>query len=125
MAGSIELMNVDDFIDWSKGQPWMVLHELAHAWHHRFLPGGYNHPLILGAYQRAKAGGRYRRVRYTMAPAARPTPSPIRWSSLPRARKPISDANDFQPFDRDELKAFDRSAYRMVEKAWGVPVRRN
>jgi hypothetical protein len=32
--------------------------------------------------------------------------------------------NDFQPFDRDELKAFDRSAYRMVEKAWGVPVRR-
>jgi hypothetical protein len=124
MAGSIELMNIDDFIDWSKGQPWMVLHELAHAWHHRFLPGGYNHPLILGAYQRAKSGGKYRRVRYYDGTRREAYALTDPMEFFAESTEAYFGRNDFQPFDRDELKAFDRSAYRMVEKAWGVPVRR-
>lgn len=120
MAGSIEIMNVDDFIDWSKGQPWMILHELAHAWHHRFLPGGYNYPVILGAYQRAKNGGKYRRVLYYDGTRREAYALTDPMEFFAESSEAYFGKNDFQPFTRRQLEGFDRSAFRMVEKAWGI-----
>ena len=31
--------------------------------------------------------------------------------------------NDFQPFNKRQLRAFDSKSYRMVERAWGVKSR--
>lgn len=120
MAGSIEIMNIDDFIDWSQGQPWMVLHELAHAWHHRFLPGGFNYPPILGAYNRAKSAGKYRRVKYYDGTRREAYALTDPMEFFAESSEAYFGRNDFEPFNRTQLKAFDRSAYRMVEKAWGI-----
>ena len=37
LAGCVELGNPKTFLSWTKAQPWMVLHELAHAYHDQFL----------------------------------------------------------------------------------------
>ena len=53
MAGGVELANARNFLDWTLEQPWMVLHELAHAFHHKFLPGGFENKELKAAYQNA------------------------------------------------------------------------
>lgn len=123
MAESIEIMNVDDFLEWSQHQPWMMLHELAHAYHHRFLPDGYNYPLILSAYQKAVKTGAYKRVIYHDGSKKKAYALTNPMEFFAESSEAYFGRNDFQPFNRRQLKGFDRVAYRMVEKAWGVQSR--
>lgn len=64
MERSIEIQNIDDFIDWSAAQPMMMLHELAHAWHHQVAPDAYENADIQKAYESAILSGKYEEVRY-------------------------------------------------------------
>lgn len=120
MAGGVEFANIDHFLDWSKEQPWMVLHELAHAWHHRFLPGGYNHPRILAAYRKAVKGKKYQRVKYYNGSRRKAYAMTNPMEYFAELSEAYFGRNDFQPFAKKELKAFDPSGYRMVETVWGV-----
>src|SRR4051812_34157643 len=36
-AGGVEIANAKNFLKWTKEQPWMVLHEMAHGYHHQVL----------------------------------------------------------------------------------------
>jgi hypothetical protein len=123
MAEGIEIMNVDDFLEWSEHQPWLILHELAHAYHHRFLPGGDNYPLILSAYQKAVKTGDYKRVLYYNGTKMKAYALNNPMEFFAESTEAYFGRNDFQPFNRRQLKGFDRVAYRMVEKAWGVQSR--
>jgi hypothetical protein len=58
----VELANARNFLEWTLEQPWMVLHELAHAYHHQFLEGGFDNPAIKKAYNRAVEAKLYRSV---------------------------------------------------------------
>ena len=40
----------------------MVLHELAHGYHHRVLEGGFDNAEVKAAFDRAAEGGLYRSV---------------------------------------------------------------
>jgi hypothetical protein len=62
MARSVEFTNVRTFEAESKRMPNFALHELAHAYHHRVLPSGYENTEIAAAYNRAKGGGSYEKV---------------------------------------------------------------
>lgn len=44
------------------GIPTILLHELSHAWHHQKL--GYDYQPLKDAYNRAKASGKYQRVKH-------------------------------------------------------------
>ena len=47
--GCVEIANPVTFLKWSIAQPWMVLHELAHAYHHQFLKNGFENAEIKAA----------------------------------------------------------------------------
>src|SRR5580658_2296265 len=49
----VELDNATNFLSWSLEQPCMVLHELAHGYHHRFL--GDDYAAIHRCYEHARA----------------------------------------------------------------------
>lgn len=123
MAESIEIMNINDFLAWSQHQPWLILHELAHAYHHRFLPDGYNYPLILSAYRKAVKAGAYKRVIYHDGSKKKAYALTNPMEFFAECSEAYFGRNDYQPFNRRQLKGFDRVAYRMVEKAWGVKTR--
>lgn len=53
-TGGVELAHPENFLTWTKDQPWMVLHELAHGYHVRFLGG--NHPGITRCYGKSQDG---------------------------------------------------------------------
>src|SRR3546814_18320842 len=56
--GGVELSNSRNFIAWSRtGQPWMVLHELSHAYYHSALE--WRGEEVGAAYTKAMSSGLY------------------------------------------------------------------
>lgn len=104
-VGSVELNR--KFYAWRDSQPMIVLHELAHAWHHRRLLD--QNDRIEATYQTAKASGRYGDA-YAMTNAKE------YFAELSEA---YFGRNDFPPVDRAALQAFDPDGYALVRDLWG------
>ena len=119
MARAIEIQNVDHFIDWSPTQPFMVLHELAHAWQDRVLEGGKGNAEIKKAYQVAKESGIYQKVRHADGSTRQAYAMTNAMEYFAECTEAWFGRNDFQPFDRKELEKFDPAGARMVEEMWG------
>jgi len=120
MERSIEIQNIDDFIDWSGHQPMMLLHELAHAWHHQVAAMGYDNPVIQQAYDAAVISGKYELVDYYDGQRLRHYALTNRMEYFAECSEAYFGRNDFQPFKRKKLKSFDPTGFRMVESLWGV-----
>ena len=119
--GSIEICNAEAFLQWSVGQPWIVLHELAHAYHHQHL--GHDEKRLLAAYQKAVVSTKY-------ASVLRYNGSRERHYGLKSVREYFAEAteayfgvNDYFPFDRAELRRHDPKMYRLLQDVWGEPDR--
>jgi len=117
LARCVQFGNAENFLAWSHDQPWMVLHELAHAYHHQVI--GYDDEGVLDAYRAAEASGDYgevlrcngsREVAYAM-------------SNVQEYFAELSEAyfgvNDFYPFVRAELREHDPRGFAALEEAWG------
>ena len=120
MARSIELQNIDHFIDWSATQPLMILHEMTHAWHDRVLAGGYGNPEIRAAFQRAVASKKYEKVRHADGKEQRHYALSNEMEYFAECSEAYFGRNDFQPFDRAELKTFDPAGFELVETMWDI-----
>lgn len=114
----VELQNFDHFIDWSKGQPMMMLHELAHAYHHREL--GFKNAVITAAFVAARDSGKYEKVKRSGGKLVRHYALTNEKEYFAECTEAYFGRNDFYPFERAELKEFDPKGYAMVELIWGV-----
>ncbi len=118
-AGSVEINNARNFVKWSRGeQPWMLLHELAHAYHHQVL--GYESRLVLIAYRHAMRRGLYEQVAYIRGGTQRAYATTNEQEYFAELSEAYFGKNDFYPFVREELARHDPLGYRMVESAWQV-----
>jgi hypothetical protein len=122
----VEIVHVRNFIAWTEnGQPLMVLHELAHAYHHNVL--GIGHPAVEEAFERAMAKGLYGEVDYRYKGQVRKrqayaaTNSQEYFAELTEA---YFGVNDFFPFHWRELKEYDPTGFALMEQVWGKPRRR-
>jgi len=124
MAKNVEFTNTRVFEEDIQRMPLLALHELAHAYHDRFLPEGHNNPDIEAAFQKAKAGGKYDKVErrdhlgktrmdkaYAMTNAA---------EYFAESTEAYFGTNDFYPYNREQLKAHDPEMLTLLEKIWGV-----
>ncbi len=128
MARGVEFSGVHDFEAERRRMPNFALHELAHAYHHRTLPDGFENAEVKAAYQRAKASGSYERVERSFGEGnGRPNTfeqayamtNPMEYFA--EATEAYFTRNDFFPFTRDELKRHDPGMFTLLEKLWGVP----
>jgi hypothetical protein len=117
-AGAVEIANVRNFLDWTHTQPWMVLHELAHAYHHQVL--GFDHAGIRAAHEQAMRNKLYDSVLHISGQKRRhyACTNPIEYFA--EMTEAYFGTNDFFPFVRPELKLHDPRMYAEIEKAWGV-----
>ncbi len=104
---------------WAK-HPYVVLHELAHAYHDQVL--SFNNPEIIAAYNNMKKKGIYEKVLLY-------TGSKVRHYALSNHKEYFAESteaylgvNDFYPFTRAELKEHDPMMFGVMVKVWG-PVR--
>ncbi len=115
-AKSVEIGNAARFLEWSKDQPAMVLHELAHSYLDRVL--GSNHPGIKAAYESAVKSGIYKSVLRNngkIEPAYALT-DPQEYFA--EASEAFFGTNDFYPFVRAELEKHDPRLYKVLLEVW-------
>ena len=113
---SVEVSHPDKFIAWIKPQPYMVLHELAHAYHDQIR--GFDDKVIAAAYERAKASGKYDSVKHING-QMRPhygMNNPMEFFA--EMTEAYFGKNDFFPFTKEELKEYDPDTYRWIETEW-------
>lgn len=117
-AGGVEILNPDDFVEWRRTQPYMVLHELAHAYHRMIGP---DLPELVGAYEGAMEAGLYDEVARnsvegdTTVRAYAATNHHEYFAELTEAYFAL---NDFAPYTRKQLAAVDPAGLAMVERLW-------
>ncbi|HSQ57207.1 MAG TPA: hypothetical protein VLM40_15895 [Gemmata sp.] len=113
----VEINNVRNFVAWSrKTQPWMVLHELAHAYHFTVL--GDNYSGLHAAYTQAIERKLYESVQFVHGGKRKAYAATSAAEYFAELSEAYFGKNDFFPFTREDLEKHDRVGYEMVKKAW-------
>jgi hypothetical protein len=119
-AGHIELSNTRHFVEWSRSaQPWMVLHEMAHAYHHLVL--GENCKAIEAAYRHAVEEELYESVAYCGGGKQKAYALTNAKEYFAELSEAYFGRNDFYPFVRSDLKKHDPQGFQLMEQIWGKP----
>lgn len=104
------------FLEWSGAQPMMVLHELAHAYHHQVL--GHDFAPVRAAYEAAVAGHTYDAVLCQDGETRQAYAMTGLEEYFAELTECFFGANDFYPFVKAELRQHDPQGYRAVAEAW-------
>ena len=124
MAKGVEFTNIRIFDAETRRMPNFALHELAHAYHDRFLQDGFQNADIKASYEQAKAGGKYDRVERQDAEGRKHMDRAYALTNPQEYFAETTEAyfsrNDFFPYNRDQLKEMDPGMHSLLEKLWGM-----
>jgi hypothetical protein len=104
---------------WAK-HPYVILHELAHAYHDQVL--SFDNKDIIGAYEAMRREGIYEKVMLYTGRTVRHYGLNNHKEYFAESTEAYLGVNDFYPFVRAELEKHDPRMYRVMQKIWG-PVR--
>jgi hypothetical protein len=118
--GCVEIANVSNFVKWSReDQPWMMMHELAHAYHHLVL--GVDHKEIDAAYQNAIDRKLYDSVEYIRGGKKKAYATTNAQEYFAELTEAYFGKNDFYPFTNEELRKHDPKGFQLLSGLWGRP----
>lgn len=117
-ARCVEIANAKTFLNWTIEQPWMVLHELAHGYHHQFLKGGFENREVLDAYRSAMKKELYHSVVYFNGSEKKAYATTNQQEYFAEASEAFLGTNDFYPFVRAELKKHDPKIEALLRTIW-------
>ena len=118
----VEINNLKNFVAWSrKAQPWMVMHELAHAYHFTVL--GDKYPPLEAAYKQAMERKLYDEVAFVTGGKKKAYAATNRAEYFAELTEAYFGKNDFFPFTRAELEKHDPVGYKLMKDAWGDPAK--
>jgi hypothetical protein len=117
-AGAVEVANARNFNSWTLQQPWMVLHELAHGYHHQVLD--FDNAEVRACFDAAVSAKVYESVLNGRGKKSRHYALNNDREYFAEMTETYFGTNDFYPFVRAELKQVDPRMYDLLEKVWGV-----
>lgn len=100
-------------------QPWVILHELAHAYHDQVL--GFEEPRIQRAYDHFCASGRGDNALLYDGSRVRHYGLTDQKEFFAEMTEAFFGSNDFYPFNRAELKESEPEILRLMEQIWMEP----
>ena len=113
----VEIQNLRNYLDWTTGpQPWALLHEFAHKYHHEVL--GPNHEEVRKCYESAMARGLYRSVSHVSGKKEVAYATADRFEYFAELTEAYFGKNDFFPFTREELRRHDPRGFALMEACW-------
>lgn len=115
-AGCVEIGNAHEFLAWEHDQPWMVLHELSHAYHFHILK--FDNVHVKAAYEAAKASGKYESVLHVSGKKEKHYGMTDPQEFFAELSESYWGTNDFFPFVRAELAEYDAASYEVVKRMW-------
>lgn len=124
MAHGVEIANAKNFLSWTYEQPWMVLHELSHAYHDQFLNGGFENKDVKSVWDADMASKKYDQVLHWDGKTVKHYAETNQMEFFAECTEAYFGENDFYPFVNAELKTFDPEAYKLMQAVWGTPQKR-
>jgi hypothetical protein len=123
LAKCVHIPDAKDFVSakLQHDQPWMVMHELAHAYHDQVL--GFEEARIKEAWKKFVASGKYESVRHVSGKMVRHYGLTDQKEFFAEMSESYFGMNDFFPFNREELQKEEPEVYRLLEEIWGKSVR--
>lgn len=123
-AKAVEIGSPENFVNWTRHtQPWMVMHELAHAFQQRAV--GYKDAELLGAYQAAVDSGSYESVLHINGKKRRAYALNNQMEYFAELSEAYFGRNDFYPFVRSEIEEHDPEGYKVLKRLWEAGVSQN
>jgi hypothetical protein len=119
MAKGIEFTNVLSFEAECKRMPMLLLHELAHGYHDRFL--SFEQPDIIAAYKKAVENKSYDKVQRHNGRIERAYAMSNHKEYFAETSEAFFGRNDFFPFTREELEKHDPEVFKVLERVWNPP----
>ncbi len=120
LAGHVHIPRAGQLLDphmWAK-HPYVVLHELAHAYHDQVL--SFDEPRILAAFGTAKERKIYDQVLLFNGSKVPHYALTNHKEYFAESTEAYLGVNDFYPFVRAELKEHDPGMFKLLEDIWGV-----
>jgi hypothetical protein len=119
--GVVEISNADDYVEWRAEQPMGLLHELTHVLEYR--ADRKDLAVLQSAYEAAVASRRYEAVDHVLAAPGEKRRA-YALTTMQEYGAELAEAyfgrNDFAPFVRGELEAFDPLGCAAVARLWGT-----
>ena len=100
-------------------QPWVILHELAHAYHDQVL--GFDEPRIRAAYEKYKKSGHGDKTLLYNGKRVRHYALTNPMEFFAEMTEAYFGVNDFYPFVRAELKESEPEIYALLKEIWEHP----
>lgn len=97
-------------------QPWVILHELSHAYHDQVL--GFDEPRIVSAYQAFKTSGHGDKTLLYNAERVRHYGLTTPMEFFAEMSESYFGVNDFFPFNRAELKEAEPEIHQLLTEIW-------
>jgi len=99
-------------------QPWVILHELAHAYHDQFLD--FENPRIKAAYEQFKQSGLGEKTLLFNGKRVKHYALTNQMEFFAEMTEAFFGVNDFYPFNRAELMESAPTIIDMLNEAWGI-----
>lgn len=99
-------------------QPWVILHELAHAFHDNVL--GFDHAAVRAAFERYRDSGRGEQTLLFNGQRVQHYGLNNEREFFAEMTESLFGVNDFYPFNRAELIHEDRTLYQLMCDIWQV-----
>jgi Carbohydrate esterase, sialic acid-specific acetylesterase/Sulfatase len=100
-------------------QPWVILHELAHAYHDQVL--GFDEPRIKEAYEKFKKSGHGEKALLYNGNRVRHYALTDHKEFFAEMTEAYFGVNDFFPFNRAELKEAEPEIFELLKNIWESP----
>lgn len=119
LAKCVHIPDVKDFLSPAENlrMPWVILHELAHAYHDQVL--GFEEPRIIEAWKKFRDGGKYKSVLTSLGKQREHYGLTNHKEFFAEMTESYFGSNDFYPFVTGELKQAEPEIYELMKSIWG------
>lgn len=119
LARCVHIPDVADFLEPEgiHGQPWVVLHELAHGFHDQAI--GFDEPRVTAAWKKFRASGKYKSVLHVTGNMREHYGLTDQKEFFSEMTESYFGSNDFYPFVAGELKQAEPEVFALLEEIWG------
>lgn len=101
----------------NRRMPWVVLHELAHAYHDQVL--GFDEPRVVAAWEKFRDSGKYNSVLTSPGEMRQHYGITDQKEFFAEMTESYFGSNDFYPFVAGELKRDEPGIYALMAEIWG------
>lgn len=119
LAKCVHIPRADDFLSPYENHrmPWVVLHELAHAYHDQVL--GFDHDRVMAAWKKFVESGKYKTVLTSPGHMREHYGLTDAKEFFAEMTEAYFGSNDFYPFVAGELKRAEPEIYALMVEIWG------